>query len=106
MIYDETERILKPVDGCANCDAILYEGDEVVLDNCGICYCGFDCAYEKFRIEEVTESDDVVTCENCCETLDFGFETFKDCDDDYYCSKKCINNLYGLERKTLEYVEE
>lgn len=103
MIYDETARQIKIVDVCQNCGTPLHEGDEAVFDNCGLCYCDFDCAYEKFGIEEVYQSNYKSSCENCCETLDFRYETFKDCDDDFYCSKECINNLYGLERKNLEY---
>lgn len=104
----EEEKVYKPVDGCANCDAVLYEGEEVIIDNCGTCYCDYNCAYEKLGIVEVSEDEELekVSCENCCEELHTDYVIYKDFDRDYYCSKNCIDNMYGLERKVLEYKED
>lgn len=93
---------------CLNCNAVLYDGDEVVIDNCGIYFCSYDCAYERFRIREIEELEetDPEFCEDCCDRLNPDYVIYKDCDGDYYCSKECVDNLYGLENTILEYVED
>ena len=58
-----------------------------------------DSYFEQLREAEEKVHKPVDICSNCDAVLYDG-------DGDCYCSKEGIGNLYGLEEKVLEYLEE